>query len=613
MKTTAIQRNPTVTDKGRCGMKARLILVFGLPMALLLAIVGLTGAQGGAAPLGPLGTGFTYQGRLTAGGNPVPGPCDFRFGLWNAPSSGAQLGVTQTINSVSLSEGFFTVVVNEGGQFGAGPFDGLARWLAIEVQCSGDGAYTALSPRQELTPVPYALSLPGLRTEQNILSPNIIGGYWGNSVAGGVVGATISGGGVSGFANGVTDDYGTVAGGRRNRAGDDAGTPQDRRFATVGGGHGNIASGEYATVGGGALNIASGTSATVGGGYSNTVSTTDATVGGGVGNRASNSSATVGGGHNNTASGLYTTVSGGRGNEATQNDATVGGGQDNSASGSYASVGGGYDNNATWLYSTVSGGRGNQATSDDATVGGGYYNTASGWSATVPGGADNVAAGRWSFAAGRQAKANNNGCFVWGDSTAADISCTTDNLWVARASGGVIFYSDADMVAHVYLPPGGTSWTNISDRAIKENFRSVDTQAILDTLAAMPVQEYNLKSQDPAIRHVGPVAQDFAVFGYGESDLAINMQDADGVALAAIQGLYKISQEQGALIEALQAENAAQQQQIAGLEARLAALEGSCGAAPAPRSGLPAGWLLLGGLGLVAAVVVQRRLPGGGR
>jgi hypothetical protein len=109
------------------------------------------------------------------------------------------------------------------------------------------------------------------------------------------------------------------------------------------------------------------------------------------------------------------------------------------------------------------------------------------------------------------------------------------------------------------------------------------------------------------------VAQDFAAFGYGESDLAINMQDADGVALAAIQGLYEISQEQAAVIEALQAENAAQQQQIDGLESRLAALEGARGPAPAPRSGLPTGWLLLGGLGLVAAVVVQRRLPGGGR
>jgi hypothetical protein len=62
--------------------------------------------------------------------------------------------------------------------------------------------------------------------------------------------------------------------------------------------------------------------------------------------------------------------------------------------------------------------------------------------------------------------------------------------------------------------------------------------ALLEMLASLPVQEYSLKSQDPSIRHIGLVAQDSAAFGYGESDLAINMQDADGVALAAIQGLY---------------------------------------------------------------------------
>ena len=60
-------------------------------------------------------------------------------------------------------------------------------------------------------------------------------------------------------------------------------------------------------------------------------------------------------------------------------------------------------------------------------------------------------------------------------------------------------------------------------RRTKENFRIVNPQTILEELATIPIQEYSLKSQDPAIRHIGPVAQDFAVFGYGESDLAINM------------------------------------------------------------------------------------------
>lgn len=61
---------------------------------------------------------------------------------------------------------------------------------------------------------------------------------------------------------------------------------------------------------------------------------------------------------------------------------------------------------------------------------------------------------------------------------------------------------------------------------------------MLDRLVAMPLSTWNLKVQDPSIRHMGPMAQDFrAAFGLGESELRISTLDADGVALAAIQGL----------------------------------------------------------------------------
>ena len=130
---------------------------------------------------------------------------------------------------------------------------------------------------------------------------NFVAGYSGNTVATGVVGATISGGGSSSYINKVTDDYGTVGGGRGNQAGDNAGTTSDRL---------------YATVGGGVANIASGVSATVGGGYGNTASGSDASVGGGTSNAASGYSASVGGGYSNTASGFRATVPGGAENIA---------------------------------------------------------------------------------------------------------------------------------------------------------------------------------------------------------------------------------------------------------------------------------------------------------
>jgi hypothetical protein len=88
-----------------------------------------------------------------------------------------------------------------------------------------------------------------LRLEPNVTSPNIVGGYSGNSVTGGAHGVVIGGGGYSGTVNSVTDSYGTVGGGVGNRAGDNTGTTADALYATVGGGYSNTSSASYATIG----------------------------------------------------------------------------------------------------------------------------------------------------------------------------------------------------------------------------------------------------------------------------------------------------------------------------------------------------------------------------
>jgi len=239
---------------------------------------------------------------------------------------------------------------------------------------------------------------------------------------------------------------------------------------------------------------------------------------------------------------------------------TISGGEGNDALIIYATVGGGVINEASGRAATVAGGENNTATGSAAALGGGMLNVAGGEYATIPGGYDNIADGYYSFAAGRRAQANNDGCFVWGDDTDGDVVCNNDDRWVARASGGVYFYSSSGLTSGSYLAAGSNSWSSISDRAVKENFSAVDPQNALASLVDMPMWEYNLISQDDSIRHLGPVAQDFyAAFGLGESELAINMQDADGVAFASIQGLYEL------LLE--------QQAQIAALEARIAALE----------------------------------------
>jgi hypothetical protein len=81
------------------------------------------------------------------------------------------------------------------------------------------------------------------------------------------------------------------------------------------------------------------------------------------------------------------------------------------------------------------------------------------------------------------------------------------------------------------------AFVSSSDRNAKENFRPVDAQAVLAKVAALPLSEWNYKA-DAATRHLGPMAQDFhAAFNVGPDDKHIATVDADGVALAAIQGL----------------------------------------------------------------------------
>ena len=78
-----------------------------------------------------------------------------------------------------------------------------------------------------------------------------------------------------------------------------------------------------------------------------------------------------------------------------------------------------------------------------------------------------------------------------------------------------------------------------------------------------------MKGADPSNKHIGPMAQDFhAAFELGTDDKTINTSDAQGVALAAIQGLYQLLQEKDA--------------EIADLEARLAVVEQKAAARTTP-------------------------------
>ena len=122
----------------------------------------------GASAEARLGTGFTYQGRLTQNGATVTAVCDFEFELWDAATDGTQQGTTKTASAVQVSQGLFTIASLD---FGARAFMGDGRWLEISVRCpAGAGDFTTLSPRQALLATPYALSLqPGADIVGNVL------------------------------------------------------------------------------------------------------------------------------------------------------------------------------------------------------------------------------------------------------------------------------------------------------------------------------------------------------------------------------------------------------------------------------------------------------------
>ena len=253
----------------------------------------------------------------------------------------------------------------------------------------------------------------------------------------------------------------------------------------------------------------------------------------------------------------------------------------------------------------------NQVEEDFGTVAGGAGNTAGGLFATVAGGSGNTASGTESFAAGSNAQASHNGSFVWADDNAATFADDRANQFKVRAGGGVDFEvanssdlspaalkvdstssngvglyvtQDSTNPSGVFTNTGtgdlldgvngsglafqvknngtvnGANIGTISDRNRKENFVPVNPDEVLKQVASLPVSRWSFIGDKQKVIHMGPMAQDFhAAFQVGEDDKHIDMVDADGVALAAIQGLYKLLREKDA-------ELAAQREQIRALQ-----------------------------------------------
>jgi len=138
---------------------------------------------------------------------------------------------------------------------------------------------------------------------------------------------------------------------------------------------------------------------------------------------------------------------------------------------------------------------------------------------------------------------------------------TSGNVGIGTASPGYLLQVAGNC--------GATTFVTVSDRNAKENFTPVSPRSVLDKVAALPISQWNFKTA-PGEAHIGPMAQDFyAAFGAGADDKHIATVDADGVALAAIQGLNQKVEELRAELSRKDVENAALLRRLEALEKRV--------------------------------------------
>ena len=319
------------------------------------------------------------------------------------------------------------------------------------------------------------------------------------------------------------------------------------QYSFIGAGSGNDACDGWSAIVTGFDNIVSGSSEDgfIGSGESNVVTGSD------------DDSAIVAGYKNEVAS-FDSAIVNGQFNFVSSSDSFLGGGDYNSVTAQYGVIGGGLHNTVSGEGGYIAAGGYNTASGQGALVDGGFNSTAAGTFATVPGGYANSAGGTYSFAAGARASAAQTGTFVWSDGSDGDTMLTSARAYqfLARASGGVTFYTNATSTVGAQLAPGSGTWASASDRNLKTDVTRIDDAAVLDKVAALPIERWSYKSER-GVRHVGPMAQDFyAAFGVGEDDKHITSIDEDGVALAAIKALRAENMEGRAAIEQLRAENA---------------------------------------------------------
>ena len=580
-------------------------------------------------------TAFTYQGKLTDNTSVGNGTYDLQFALYDALTGGNQVGTTQTHTGVILNRGIFTVDLDFGSQF-----PGADRWLEISVKKPSDLSYTTLLPRQKISSVPYAVRALSAAAADTLSSACVgcvtdsqINTVSGSKVTGTVANATNAATAtIAATATNATNA--ATASSVSNSAGDSVVTAINASSSAINtakvSGDVELAPSAQQTTSSTnhLINLKLVGSRTLGSPGQDALLSLSAS-GSYKDNQTHDkerfrvdndgsilSVADYSGGANTTApiEGAGTRFMW----YATK--AALRAGQINGTQWDDANIG---------LYSTAFG-ENVRALGDNAIVVG--KNSVAANTGTVALGEGHTATGANSVALGYGAStstingAPRTGTFVFSDrsvaltyafnGTSPDIESqfhpTVTNSFNVRAVNGSFFYTNTALTtgfifnsttatmtlansklsmksdgsteltsnsggsAGVSLAAGGGTWSSLSDRNMKDNFRAVNPREILRGVLALPISTWNYKTQDASIRHIGAMAQDFkAAFKVGEDDKHISTIDPDGVALAAIQGLNEELKDElktrDAKIERLETQLKQQQVVIEGMKKLLCA------------------------------------------
>jgi trimeric autotransporter adhesin len=360
------------------------------------------------------GTAFIYQGQLMDSGAPANGLYDLQFSIYNTNLGGTPAGPILTNAATAVSNGLFTVTLD----FGAGIFTGSDEWLDIAARTNGAGTFTELSPRQPLTPTPYAIFA---NTASNLLGTLPVA-----QLLGSINGSTITLGTIS-AAQIATNQVVTSLNKLRNDVTIQAGTNVAINVNTSSGTNALVISAS-ASAGAGGDWLLTGNAGTQSG--VNFLGTTDDetlefrvqntrafhlepgflgdfgpavpnVIGGSTNNSTAGSDevegATIGGGDSNTVAMRYATIAGGQGNYISDLSpySSIGGGMNNTNFAAYSTIVGGLNNDIQNLgtYSTIGGGRFNKLVTNafGSMIGGGEYNVIddAAFDSTIAGGSEN--------------------------------------------------------------------------------------------------------------------------------------------------------------------------------------------------------------------------------